>query len=823
MRLSTPWSLGSPIWSTIVSKASFPGMNGTCLPPQHAIPPLIHRFDHIVLLEGVPIALPAISDWLPPAKNERHWVAKVAAAVGEVFGQQAEPVAALEWKHRPWEVSSPSWGIQVTIEQAWEALGVTFGEPVGAVSLAPGEELEVQVFAWHRTRRTADLETLEIVDQQVSAQVTTHDSYQVARRIQREFHWQVEGSMGKNVGSSVAKSWSLGGNVGGSVSSTVEKQVQHTRDVTRRVAEQIRSERRVRVSTMEEIGREERTRRRVANKNSCHATTFHFYEYLHPFRVRHAPAEITYVVLAPNPLPDLTPAWVTCHEQSLRDALIDGSMADGFDAARSLAGGLGDSQIANAARGLLGNLRPRLAPPTPPKKAKKSGGGWKSFLPVVGAAIDLVESAVTELSKGAAQLLKAAGASPDEGDAAVDALAALGPNPDFDSVLGFFRALASSPSPIGLATGIILIGRYYAGEAVPGDLQQPLGFAVGVLASLGSGSGSGANAEQDLSFKGDGGAAIDELRRVRSAFERLRCHLEDNLLHYMRAIWVAEDPAARFARFARQTIAGQAFWSLADNQLVGFHLNASVFPVRLGRDLEEKITDLLVADELMAVPELPTPVGIAQYVADSGLAAPALRAGLTSRVESLSRERARQATSEILQEVIERAQEIRDERGHSDEDGFDGAEAVLKRAPAELERLRREGLLRAEERTLANHLETALLSMEKAKPSAAVVQDHLRGLVTAGRALTRVPVTEDLIVTLPGNGVQIVPLAGNCSGCSETLARDVEARVGALEAERRIRDAEADRHRQRIAHGDLSADPAAALPVSVVINRDPLP
>lgn len=68
----------------------------------------------------------------------------------------------------------------------------------------------------------------------------------------------------------------------------------------------------------------------------------------------------------------------------------------------------------------------------------------------------------------------------------------------------------------------------------------------------------------------------EDAAAARVEFERLRCHLRENRLHYSQAVWAQEDHADRFLRL-------QSYGPIAtiiENRLLGFHGDRAAYPLR---------------------------------------------------------------------------------------------------------------------------------------------------------------------------------------------------------------------------------------------------
>ncbi len=836
MRLSTPWSPDSDAWTVVLESASFPGMDGKCSPASHALSPAVHRFDHVALLPEDALPLPSLEDWrvAEPADGAESSASGLFTGLGLVGLTVVDAIENLfensrnaggvghlvhqgtSATRRPWELSGPLWGVQIVVEQAWFALGATAGEAVGTIPLGPGEERKVEVFSWQRKKSTLDLESSEVVDRQTSTQVTTHDSFQVARRVQKEFHWEAKGEMSFSPGNAIS------GGAGGSTVSAIERQVQHTKDVTRKVSEQVRTERKMRVSTTEEIGTERRETQIVRNPNACHSVTYHYYEHLNHYRVKHAVAELNYVIVAPNELLEITCDWVGCHEGLLRAALLDATLAGGFDAARRLAQPTARSLIAEAAMALEVEFRPFV----PPEPEEDDGGGWSFPNPL--DIVSAIGSSALEATSGALDLLTGGGGGSEGEDKPADPTLILGNPPTTDAVRGFLHGLVKAPTVSGVVWALILLRRYYGNAAMPSRLAQAFGRAASLLAAHGATTrpdltasetlAAGAVAEQER-------AREEELERQRAEveFERLRCHLEENLLYYMRAIWVAEDPAQRYARFASRTIAGTAFWNLAENRPLGFHLNGTVFPVRLGAELEAQLVEWMASSD-DAPPPWTTPSGLTDVVVALPPVITRARAELAEAVKHLSAPRLAKGLKTLVRRSLGRAQilvaadRITKPAGKK-VSGLDRMTDVLRLAHEDLAKFDRTAVLAPAEEAVRSHVDRVLDRASRVGINQPAVTAHIQAVALTGRWAVGLPATEDVLVSLPSTGMIVEAIVSPCSACSPITTREIEARVGRAEAERRSADAEATRREKKLEVGDLSPNPpASALAVNVDIE-----
>ena len=146
---------------------------------------------------------------------------------------------------------------------------------------------------------------------------------------------------------------------------------------------------------------------------------------------------------------------------------------------------------------------------------------------------------------------------------------------------------------------------------------------------------------------------------------------------------------------------------------------------------------------------------------------------------------------------------------------------VLRVAHEDLARFEERDVLSPAEDAVRRRVDSALDRAANVAIDRAVVAGHLRALALTGRWAMRLPAPEDFFVSLPTTDLIMEPTVGNCSACSGAATREVEARVGRAEADRRAADAEAVRRERKLEAGDLSPNPPpSALMVNVDVDRE---
>ena len=227
--------------------------------------------------------------------------------------------------------------------QQWQLDGYTRGRVVNSFSLGPSEEQTVEIFTWAKSGSTLTSSMTFEEEQQTESSGTRRDAGDVAHDVahQAGFETSTTGKVGFTVG--VAK-FDLGAQAGGRTAmNDGEKETrQQITEATSRSTGRVRTQRTLTVTETQEAGREERVTRKLTNPNHCHTLTVPFFEVLANYQVSTfvRADQVRLVALIQSStlsdLPQIDRAFIRSHETALRLALLDSTLADGFDAARFL-------------------------------------------------------------------------------------------------------------------------------------------------------------------------------------------------------------------------------------------------------------------------------------------------------------------------------------------------------------------------------------------------------------------------------------------------------------------------------------------------------
>lgn len=791
-RFPTPWDSDLENWdrSEISELLSHPGMSEDCATPKLGVAPVIHRFVD-VFVDRQPIPFPEIETAINRLQADVDPAGNPGCNIH------------LENCLRRWQVRQPLIASVITYEQAWHWLGSTLGELSESICLTPGEQLEVQVYTWDRTKISHDLQSTDLVDKRAETSLTTHASAQVVNRMEHQQQWQ----LGANVGFSYGVTAGIEANLSDSITDSVERRREQRQDQTRKTAQQIRSERQLKISTTREAGFEERSKRTLTNENPSRTVTYNFYETVSHYRVELAMAESQTAIAIPNLLPKITPAWVTCHEGLLRNYLLDPTQESGLEAARLLMILRKQSPIAETARQLCDAFRdPMVNPGAPiypggPPRARIAGEETWEEHPLLSLFNTLYFQAAN-MSRPVPSLSIAnypffglyTRSNAD--------------NLTYAYVDSFLDSVARAPTSVGLGVAMGLMLSWYkpvdgACYELTDEMESVLGSAhAAFIHGMRKTSNSPETDDSPLS-EGEETEPTDETStsapaaedyqletETQALFESLKCHLEQNLLHYLRPIWLAEDPAIRMRRHARELeLDLSGFLDLVKQPLIGFHLNCCIYPFE-------------PVDAKKLVPIMLNNATRARSIIQNDLKRSAL-----TRFEKATPQLLQQVTSDASQQVAvcENKQQIVE---------TENLPRVLELTGERLAALRQEvakgdgwkKYLTSAENKLDDSLESCAYAWDKAAKALRQVSDDGRFTAIAEAQMTadnppEFITTEDfkpMVISLPDGGYHCEPVVGHCSAAEELRLQKLQADLQTEIAVAKQRQAEADRQRKRV-------------------------
>lgn len=498
--------------------------------------------------------------------------------------------------YQPFHNPHPHFAICATFEQVWEPKGYTRGELLNSISLAPGEQLTLEVHSWDKSTIKSEQELATESEFKVSENISERDVRTVARKV----------SSGFNIGATIPIK-GVPVKVGGNINANVDETIEQTRERTVEASNSIKNTRRLRIEVAREVGREQKQTRVIANTNRCHALNCHYFEIMTNFLVTTRLVSLTPCLLLNNPKFKVTPAWVLCHEHVLHAALLDKTYLPGFEAARTLEtngkytalveqemqeGGASnpvEDELKAHVESILKSFDKLKKPASSVKKASKSSecqlskryGGRMAWALCVATKVSittlrrLLYFALLNTSRKAIGALNKLESEKGLAPSIVlqNFFAAATPR-DFQfsgPTADIANALDAIGIPEKLVDALLKWGvlSYVDFALDDAGLYNDIRAAAEKIKSLMVTAGT------ESTVVKEGGYSKMEVAQAEAVFGQLACHLEKNWVHYTQALMYAQDADQRFVDLQGYgAVAG-----ILDNDLLGFLGHKAAYPI----------------------------------------------------------------------------------------------------------------------------------------------------------------------------------------------------------------------------------------------------
>lgn len=256
--------------------------------------------------------------------------------------------ASVDWDDQPtlYQAVEVAHGHLLHFKSEWIADGYSLGDLLYSLPLAPGQKKQIVVFDWERRESAVNEQSVDFNESLQSSLGRDRDILEIAKGTVNE---SMRGSSRSTTASASA---GIGGVLGGVLfgvsggfgtsssraSQDSFRQVSGTdsqklRDRIVQSANAVRSLRSTVIQTVSQGERFEVSSESVANYNHCHALTIQYYEVLRHFKVRQRFADAREVLFVPLLMTAFDAKKAVRWRDALKRALLEASLAPGFDAA----------------------------------------------------------------------------------------------------------------------------------------------------------------------------------------------------------------------------------------------------------------------------------------------------------------------------------------------------------------------------------------------------------------------------------------------------------------------------------------------------------
>lgn len=227
--------------------------------------------------------------------------------------------------------------ILTTIEQDWKLLGYSRGALLKSLTLAPREQLSIEVFTFDRLKTEQEQTFGTEFESNLELNSLVRGSTAVASEVAQTLG--VEGGL---KGGASVQAVDVGGSVSVSneVQTSLDFQTERINETTRNVSERFKATHQVRIVEARETGTETRSTRRLQNPNFSRTLTLNYFEILENYRVatRVAGPKQWCVLVENPPISAFDIDTVLAYEHRLQQVLLSPNHRSGFAAARILKG-----------------------------------------------------------------------------------------------------------------------------------------------------------------------------------------------------------------------------------------------------------------------------------------------------------------------------------------------------------------------------------------------------------------------------------------------------------------------------------------------------
>lgn len=240
--------------------------------------------------------------------------------------------------------SVPAVGARLTFAQSWFAHGVTLGNLLHSVALAPGESTRIAVVDWSRQSRSTGTEAIS--ESERLSNTTSHNralsEVQEAVANEAQTGFSSTDSSSTTFGGGLSAGATIGPvSIGGSASAAKTKthaesfstssgsrdlaasMSQKVMDATHQAASSVRDRRASLVLEVSEQEHESVSTRILANYNHMHALTVQYYEVVELYRVRVELNQVERCLFIPMKLVSFDEATIRRYQGVLADAALD--------------------------------------------------------------------------------------------------------------------------------------------------------------------------------------------------------------------------------------------------------------------------------------------------------------------------------------------------------------------------------------------------------------------------------------------------------------------------------------------------------------------
>ncbi len=226
-------------------------------------------------------------------------------------------------------------GLVTAFEQEWKLKGYSRGSLVNSITLAPQEELTIEVFTYDKFKIEEEKTLTTEFEKNVESSAMAKVSSQIARDLTETTN--SNGGLGITLPVE-AVAVKADASVSNSITEGINSSLNTINETTLKVSEKFKSTTQIKITQTHEFGEEKRTLRKIKNPNGSRTLTLNYFEVLENYEVdTKVTSNNNFCLLVKNPdYGTINENFILAYEDRLKKCLLSKSYSPAFDAVKIL-------------------------------------------------------------------------------------------------------------------------------------------------------------------------------------------------------------------------------------------------------------------------------------------------------------------------------------------------------------------------------------------------------------------------------------------------------------------------------------------------------
>lgn len=232
-------------------------------------------------------------------------------------------------------------GVFTTYNQEWKLLGYSRGSLLSSLTLAPKEELSIEIQTYDKHK----IENERTFSTEVEFNSEVANMEKASSKVMNELVDTTDSKAGLGFGvpvpaGNIPVEIKADGTINKNIKDTLTSSIENISDLTKKASEKIKSTSQIKIVQSHEFGEEKKVIRKISNPNNSRTLTFNHFEIVENYNVTtlHQVENLQPCLLIDNPFIS-TPIdlnFILAYEDKLAPAILNQAYINGFEAAKKL-------------------------------------------------------------------------------------------------------------------------------------------------------------------------------------------------------------------------------------------------------------------------------------------------------------------------------------------------------------------------------------------------------------------------------------------------------------------------------------------------------